>query len=104
MADKKKLVKKITMSKDTRLKLAIDDSRMMCGRMRNSTYTIRSISSKYPNFINKKFNIKKPGDFIDLESLGGTEREKIRRYFNHLAYNKTFHLTTKLFKHAFVMA
>ena len=30
----------------------------------------------------KKINIKKPGDVINLESLGGTEREKIRRDFN----------------------
>ena len=71
------------MSKDTRHKLAIDDSRIMCGRLRNGTYTICSISYEYPKFIKKKkINIKKPGDVINLESLGGTEREKIRRDFN----------------------
>ena len=53
-ADKKTLVKKISMSKDTRHKLAIDDSRMMCGRLRNGTYTIRTISYEYPKFIKKK--------------------------------------------------
>ena len=51
----------------------------------------------------KKINIKKPGDMINLESLGGTEREKIRRDFNHLAYNKIFYSTTKLFKQTVVM-
>ena len=51
---KKMLVKKISMSKDTRLKMAIDNSRMMCGRLRNGTYTIRSILSEYPKFIEKK--------------------------------------------------
>ena len=40
---------------------------------------------------------------INLESLGGTEREKIRRDFNHLAYNKIFYSTTKLFKQTVVM-
>ena len=38
----------------------------------------------HPNILGpskKKINIKKPGDVIDLESLGGTEREKIRRDF-----------------------
>ena len=55
------------------------------------------------NSSKKKINIKKPGDVIDLESLGGTEREKIRRDFNHLAYNEIFYSTTKLFKQTVVM-
>ena len=104
LADKKPLVKKISMSKDTRLKLAIDDSRMMCGHLRNCTYTIRSISSKYPKFIKKKCNIKKTGDVNGLESLADTEREKINIYFKHWACNKIFYSKTKLFKHIVVMA
>ena len=41
---------------------------------------------------------------IDLESLGGTEREKLRRDFNHAADHKIFYSTTRLFKHTVVMA
>ena len=59
LADKKTLVKKITISKDTRLKLAIDDLRMMCRHLTNGTNTSCSISSEYPRSIEKKINIKK---------------------------------------------
>ena len=40
---------------------------------------------------------------IYLESLGGTQREEIRKDFNHLTYNKIFYSTTKLFKQTAVM-
>ena len=74
-ADKKTLVKKISMSKDTRLKLAIDNSRMMCGQLRNGTYTIRSILSEYPKFIEKKFNIKNQGT-LSIWNVLAVQKEK----------------------------
>ena len=40
---------------------------------------------------------------IDLESLGGTEREKIRRDFNQVADHKIFHSRTRLFKDTVMM-
>ena len=40
---------------------------------------------------------------IDLESIDGTEREKIRRAFNHLADHKILYSMTKLFKSTVVM-
>ena len=40
---------------------------------------------------------------INLESLDGTEREKIRRDFNHAADRNIFYSTTRLFKHTVVM-
>ena len=102
-ANKKTLAEKISMPKDTRLKLAVDDSRMMCGHLRNGTYRLRSILSEYPRFIEKKFNIKKPLDVINLESLASTDREKIRRDFIYVADHKIFYSTTRLFKHTVVM-
>ena len=45
--------KEISMSKDTRLKLAVDSSGMMCGHLRNGNLTLSSISSEYPRFIEK---------------------------------------------------
>ena len=53
-----------------------------------------------PNILNS--SKKKPGDVVNLERLGCTEREKITRDFNHLAYNKIFCLTTTLFKHTLI--
>ena len=57
-----------------------------------------------PNILNssKKNEHKKLGDVVNLERLGCTEGEKITRDFNHLAYNKIFCLTTKLFKHTLI--
>ena len=63
------------MPKDTRLKLAVDDSRMMCGHLRTGTYILRDISCEYPKFIEKKFS---------------TEREEIRGDFNHGLITKCF--------------
>ena len=40
---------------------------------------------------------------IDLESLGGTEREKIRRDFNQVADHKIFYSMTRLFKDTVMM-
>ena len=78
------------MPKDTRLKLAVDDSKMMCGHLRTGTYILRNISCEYPKFIEKKFSMKKPGGVINLESVGSTEREEIRGDFNHGLITKCF--------------
>ena len=40
---------------------------------------------------------------IDLESLGGTERKKMRRDFNQVADHKIFHSRTRLFKDTVMM-
>ena len=63
-SDKKTLLKKITVSKEKRYQIAVDDSRMNCGKIENNKNKTCSLTSEYVRSIPDVFNIKKSGDEI----------------------------------------
>ena len=65
-ADEKTLTKKITMGKNTRFKITVDESRMMYVTNSNN---VASLSSEWVKEIPIYFNIIKPGQVKDLEIL-----------------------------------
>ena len=52
------------MLKEKRYQIAVDDSRMNCGKIENNKYKTCSLTSEYVRSIPDVFNIKKSGDEI----------------------------------------
>ena len=84
------MIKKITMGKTTRRKLAIDESRMLIVTRNNR---LVSISSEYVNNVIQYFKVR-DGEIKYLRNTTGLEREKFRRDCNQRATNKYLYSTT----------
>ena len=87
--NEKTLPKKLTMSKSTRHKIAVDESRIIYTNIKNQVVTV---SSEYIAEIPLYFNIKKPGQVKDLRNVSSLDSEKLRYQFKVKATNNWFHL------------
>ena len=75
-ADEKTLTKKITMGKNTRLKIIVDESRMIYVTNSNNIPTLSS-----------EWVISKPGQVKDSRKFGSLDKETKRRNHNRKAIN-----------------
>ena len=90
-ADEKNLTKKITMGKNTRLKITVDKARMMYVTNRDN---LASISSELVKEIPIYFDIIKPTQVKDLRNIDSLDKEKTRTNYNKKAISNLFYSTT----------
>ena len=90
-ADEKNLTKKITMGKNTRLKITVDKARMMYVTNRDN---LASISSELVKEIPIYFDIIKPTQVKDLRNIDSLDKEKTRANYNKKAISNLFYSTT----------
>ena len=90
-ADEKNLTKKITMGKNTRLKIIVDKARMMYVTNRDN---LASISSELVKEIPIYFDIIKPAQVKDLRNIDSLDKEKTRTNYNKKAISNLFYSTT----------
>ena len=90
-ADEKNLTKKITMAKNTRLKITVDKARMMYVTNRDN---LASISSELVKEIPIYFDIIKPTQVKDLRNIDSLDKEKTRTNYNKKAISNLFYSTT----------
>ena len=100
-ADEKTLTKKITMGKNTRFKITVDESRMMYVTNSNN---VASLSSEWVKEIPIYFNIIKPGQVKDLRNIDSLDKETIRRNHNREAIDNLFYSTTVKTTRTVIMA
>ena len=72
-ADEKNLTKKLTMGKNTRLKITVDKARMMYVTNRDN---LASISSELVREIPIYFDLIKPAQVKDLRNIDSLDKEK----------------------------
>ena len=75
------------MSKFTRYRIAVDESRIIYTNNKNQ---VAAVSSEYTSEIASYFNIKKTGQAKYLRNVSSLDREKLRRQFNVKASNQWF--------------
>ena len=90
-ADEKILTKKITMGKNTRFEITVDESRMICVTSNNDEI---SLSSEWVKEIPIYFNIIKAGQVRDLRNIDSLDKETIRRKHNREAIDNFLYSTT----------
>ena len=90
-ADEKNLTKKITMGKNTRLKITVDKARMMYVTNRDN---LASISSELVKEIPIYFDIIKPTQVKDLRNIDSLDKEKTRTNYNKKAISNLFYSAT----------
>ena len=90
-ADEKNLTKKLTMGKNTRLKITVDKARMMYVTNRDN---LASISSELVKEIPIYFDIIKPTQVKDLRNIDSLDKEKTRTNYNKKAISNLFYSTT----------
>ena len=90
-ADEKTLTKKITMGKNTRFKITVDESRMMYVTNSNN---VASLSSEWVKEIPIYFNIIKQGQVKDLRNIDSLDKERIRKNYSRKAINNLLYSTT----------
>ena len=90
-ADEKNLTKKITMGKNTRLKITVDKARMMYVTNRDN---LAGISSELVKEIPIYFDIIKPAQVKDLRNIDSLDKEKTRTNYNKKAISNLFYSTT----------
>ena len=100
-ADEKTLTKKITMGKNTRFKITVDESRMMYVTNSNN---VASLSSEWVKEIPIYFNIIKQGQVTDLGNNDSLHKETIRKNHNRKAINNLFYSTTVKTTRTVIMA
>ena len=89
--DEKNLTKKITMGKNTRLKITVDKARMMYVTNRDN---LASISSEMVREIPIYFDLIKPAQVKDLRNIDSLDKEKTRTNYNKKAISNLFYSTT----------
>ena len=89
------------MGKNTRFRITVDKSRMMCA---TNLDNVASVSSEWVREIPIYFNIIKPGQVKDLKNIDSLDQEKIRRNYNLKAINTLFYSTTIKTTHTVIMA
>ena len=100
-ADEKILTKKITMGKNTRFEITVDESRMICVTSNNDEI---SLSSEWVKEIPIHFNIIKAGQVRDLRNIDSLDKETIRRKHNREAIDKFLYSTTTKTTRTVIMA
>ena len=90
-ADEKNLTKKLTMGKNTRLKITVDKARMMYVTNRDN---LANISSEFVREIPIYFDLIKPAQVKDLRNIDSLDKEKTRTNYNKKAISNLFYSRT----------